>query len=379
MIAWDVKYVRRGFRPLAMKGREIFGYEDGYLVSIDLTLTKISRLIQDPSDSWLKWLGRRVRIIERIFRLGPSTAIYFEDTLYVAHKSTIIAYDIKTKTSMTAFVIPENRGILRFSEITVRQKKYIIFGEYFNNFRKSDVRIWAKEACSPRFEEISKFRNGEIEHIHGIFQVRGRILVLAGDFGDSAGIWELDFDNGKLVPLARGSQSYRSCWLHDDGSFIYYATDSQVEINSLQKLYLLNDNIAAESLRPLPGSSIYSCVSGSHVFFSSAVEPGKPTGCILLDLFSKSPGPGILDRNSKIFSLRPSSDVVQVFTAEKDLFPMRLAQFGTFLFPSGLHPENYLITYGQAVEKWDGCCVVLEGAVEVINKNRYRNQNELVK
>ena len=39
---------------------------------------------------------------------------------------------------------------------------------------------------------------------------------------------------------------------------------------------------------------------------------------------------------------------------------MRLAQFGTFLFPSGAMPADRFFTFGVGVKRYDGRCLVFK-------------------
>jgi hypothetical protein len=56
--------------------------------------------------------------------------------------------------------------------------------------------------------------------------------------------------------------------------------------------------------------------------------------------------------------------VSQLYSAEKDAWPFRLAQFGTFIFPTGIMPSNTLYVYGVALKGVDGSCLVFRRANE---------------
>lgn len=351
--------VRRGFRPLAVRENGLVGYENGSLVLVDFDLTLKRTISKIKRRHHLPILFSRFRLIERVFRLGPSAAAIHDDKLFVAHRDEIVLYDLSTGRSEIDFVVPGGRGILSFGKITLGGAECLAFGEYFANPSRHAVGIWIKKNYRGSWVRLASFSDGEIEHVHSIQQIDGRVLVLSGDFDSAAGIWELNPHNATLSPLCRGRQTYRSCWIHSVASTLLFATDTQLEANSLQSLNLFEGAIRSEKLADLPGSSIYSTCDGEKVIFSSAVEPGYDTGFFLRDILETTPGPGIKGNHSTIFIADSAAEVRMVLQARKDWLPMRLAQFGTFLFPAGAFPSDRFFAFGQAVDDWDGCCLAI--------------------
>jgi len=350
---------RSGFRPLAMHDDGILGYERGNLILVDYDLKLKHRVSQILYKSVWHRIASRFRIFERVLRLSPSTGIIFDRKLYVAHRDTIVKYSLDSGESSVDFIVPQGRGVLAFNKISVSGAEWLVFGEYFSNPDRREVSVWAKRAGDSGWIKSTSFSEGEIEHIHNVVQIRDRILVLAGDFDKAAGIWHLDFEAGRLCPLARGKQSYRICWAHDGPEGLLTASDTQLQINHLQLLALDRLPVESTKLAELPGSSIYSCSDGVRVVFSTVVEPGVVTGNAISTILDTRPGPGIREMDSSIFVLNRNGKLGKVFSARKDWLPMRLAQFGTFAFPTGDAPADRCFAYGQAVEKWDGVCLAL--------------------
>ena len=354
------KFSRFGFRPLAINGDEIFGYEAGWLISVDFRLNQQQRFVRAWSESRLHGVVARSRFFERVLRLGPSAAIFWNNQLFVAHRENIIRYDLLSRKVYLDFVVPSGRGVLSFSTVHINGEEWLVFGEYFANPHREAVSIWGKSLATGRWSTFAGFPAGEIEHVHAVQEIRGEILVLTGDFDVAAGIWALNSSTRLLHPLIRGDQRIRSCYMHDLMSAIFFATDTQLEENYLQILQKDEFRVSVKQIFKIPGSSIYSCSDGHNMTFSTAVEPGPSSSGFVLGMFDTKPGPGILGDESWIFTASSDGTIKTVFSARKDWIPMRLGQFGTFVFPSGTVPRGVIIAFGQAVRTWDGCCLVFE-------------------
>ncbi len=115
-------------------------------------------------------------------------------------------------------------------------------------------------------------------------------------------------------------------------------------------------------LAPLKGSCIYGAELKDYFVFSTATEPGKGRGNRLLDLLSRTRGPGILAPESDVVicAKEPPWQFEVLTTQRKDRLPYGLFQFGSVRFPAGASPTNRLYAYGVAnvghdlsMERWD--------------------------
>jgi len=96
-----------------------------------------------------------------------------------------------------------------------------------------------------------------------------------------------------------------------------------------------------------------------RLIFSSTVKPGALTGGRLRDIFDRKPGPRILANAAALYSFE-EGQLTEIFRADKDRWPMRLAQFGTFQFPTGIMPADRFFACGQALKGQDGHCLLFK-------------------
>jgi hypothetical protein len=303
---------------------------------------------------------------ERIFRGGIQTAELIDDHhLLVVTRSTIWCVNIETGKVSLDFEIPGGRRLLFLTRVSggINQRSKIVFGEYFNNPNKESVRIWSR-SCTPisNWEVAYTFASGEINHVHNVCTggQLNELFVLTGDFGLGAAIWKTDNSFAKLNPVLRGSQEFRATWLRVYGNSLIYATDSQMISNHLKTLLSFDSDAQAVDLAPIEGSSIYFQHSSDGTYFSTAVEPDEPTGNWLKDIFSRKIGVGIRSANAALYFYHSNSALTEFFKAEKDLYPFRLGQFGTFVFPGGISPNNLLAVQAVALKDLDGHCLVFK-------------------
>jgi len=258
------------------------------------------------------------------------------------------------------FWIPDNRRSLGFCELSNRDgTKELVFGEYFSNPKRRPVRIWGRNSGAAKWLQRAEFCAGEIEHVHAVTFVNGQVYVLTGDFDQAAAIWISDTEFSALLPLKRGRQEFRAAWMETIGGRVFMATDTQLESNHLLEFRIENGvDVTLQSLAGLDGSSIYSGRGPKEIFFSTTVECGEPTGNFIRDLLDIRPGPGMLSSKAFLMSIDDQGLVTELYSADKDSWPFRLAQFGTFIFPSGIMPPDTLYVYGVALKGVDGRCLV---------------------
>lgn len=345
-----------GDQPVFCTVEHLYLFRRGYLYRTDHELAGRTRLARIPADRPL--ISRGPRLLQRIFRTAIQSAAQCDaNTLLLARRSRIWRIDLNTRAVALDHAIPGGRSLLALSRITSAGADWLVFGEYFHNPDRAEVRLWRRRCIKEaQWEVAATFPVGEIDHVHAIQQLSdGRIYVLTGDFDEAAGVWEADADLSNLKPVMRGHQQFRACWWFECQGQVVYGTDSQFENNNL--LLLRPGDHAAKVVRELPGSCIYHGRTGANLVFSTTVEPGASTGRFARDLFSRAVGPGITG-DPTIFYY--SDQLSKIFAAPKDGWPSRLGQFGTFMFPAGTAPDNRIYAYGVAVKNYDGDCLVFE-------------------
>ncbi|VVE50083.1 hypothetical protein [Pandoraea cepalis] len=306
----------------------------------------------------------RLRILERVLRLGISSFIFLDEEIGLAvRKGEIWRVNVRTGEVVLEMRIPGGKAVLALSTVTDHRRKTstVMFGEYFENTQLDEVNLWGRPAEGiGEWNIIGTFPRNTINHVHSIVPApeRNGALVLTGDFDQAAGIWFYSPESGALTPVLVGSQAYRAAWLRKQGDDYVFATDSQLSQNYVSKLRFSANAANVEVLKGIEGSSIYVGMGEDITYFSSTVEPGAPTKNTVIDYLSNRPGPGILSTNAHIYAMTNTDDVESIFHAKADMLPLRLAQFGTFIFPSGLLPDGVCYAYGQALRKYDDCCMM---------------------
>jgi hypothetical protein len=358
---WDIKVKRKNFRPLAINKKGIYGYELGNIILVDMDLKKIATISHDKIYSSFFSFFSNMRFVDRIFRLSPTTASIINNQMVLFVKSDIINCDLQSGRIYKEFTIPDSRKALGVSYIKTNSgENTLVFGEYFDNPGRDLVRIWIRNNTTCMWSVVAEIPAGEIEHVHSVIQTGEDIWILTGDFDHSAAIWKTDISFTSLKPILRGKQTYRCAWMCELGGRLFYATDTQLEENFIYEVKAdTNGEINSYKLDSIEGSSIYYTCNHNNCFFSTTVEGGAPSGNLLIDIFDRRIGSGIKSKNACINLLNSNGQIENIISAKKDFLPHRLAQFGTFMFPSGLMPKNTCVAYGVSLEGLDNTCFVL--------------------
>ncbi len=355
---YQIKASLKGFKPLCYVRDFLLLSKGGEIYVSDLELKNVHK-VANIRLGFKKSIFSKFRLSARLFRLDINYALNVNDTFaLIVFRDKIWRLDYSTWTLSLEFTIPEGRTALYMTHIKghVGNKTVIAFGEYFNNPDKVSVNIWQKDfsLVNDNWTVAHVFSSGCINHVHNIIAGSENCYILTGDFGGGAAIYESDISFSKVTVMLSGTQSCRACWAIEDQSGLIYATDTQLEKNKL--CFLAEGNLS--ELDQIEGSSIYYGQNADGYFFSTAVEPGEPSGIFLKDILSNELGPGILSNHSYIYKLGPDG-ISKVFLGTKDSVPMRLGQFGSFMFPSGKRDDGNLIVYGTALKSFDGCSVLI--------------------
>lgn len=362
MTQWKLTNMAKGLRPLAVVPEGLVCHHRGALYMVGHDLKCPTLLCRLPGGGFARAVARRFRLLDRVLRASPTHAVVVGDAVLVARRSEIWRCSLSDGSVNLDFQIPDGRRSLGFGLIEQPDGSTdVVFGEYFQNFAQQPVRIWGRSGRDGRWTERTTFGAGEIEHIHAISAIRGHVYVLTGDFGAAAGIWVSDAAFSGLRPLLRGQQAFRAAWMDELGGQVYYATDTQLEVNQLHMLCMGDGGAASvRALTALGGSSIYAGRGRTEIFFSTTIECGPPTGSFLKDMLDTRPAAGMSSAQASILAVDGQGQVSKMFSAKKDAWPFRLAQFGTFMFPSGLMPLDTLIAYGVAIGGADDTCLVFK-------------------
>ena len=336
---------------LAARGLELFRCDN------DLRIH--DRIAQLPSNR-RDWAFARSRLYRRLHRTEPTDAVMLDGgSVLVNHRNNLWLVDLERGRVALDFAIPKNRFALRLTATdfpTGDGNPVVYFGDYMSNPTKSTASVWRRSPEAGHWGRVFTFAEGQVNHIHDVVPdpYRECFWILAGDFGHAAGIWRATPDWSSVQCVLRGDQRYRAAWLWPRPREVYYATDSQLEPNSLMRLEHDSHGWRALPVAGLPGSSIYGAASGDAYYFSTAVEPGMPEGSRLAVLTDRTPGPGIATTTAHVFRLNSDGQMTMLLEAEKDFWPMRPFQFGTFHMCA---TEGGAFAYATALKTLDGMTV----------------------
>jgi hypothetical protein len=368
-----MKHLRslRGYRPLAFVPEGVLLAKGYDLYAADFDCLRLRRIGAVPHARSAGVL-RRSRTVERILRLGIRFGCRIDEGSYLlAERNRLWLLDLPSATVRLDHVIKNGMKPLWISRIHGIDgfTDGACFGEYWYNAAKDPVNIWVRSQQGV-WRIAHTFEKGTIEHVHGIVpdQRRGIVWILTGDYGDAVGIWAARRDFSEVLPVLVGAQDFRCCWLAFSGEEIIYATDSPLAFNSVRRLILpprfeqSRDPWAgtrSESFMEISGSSIYSCRVQDQVVFSTTVEPGLPTGKKLRDWLDSRPGPGIKGLYTDLM-IGTHAGFSLAGRWPKDRWPLRLCEFGSISFPTGINPGRYLYAYFTGLAQNDGKMSIFE-------------------
>ena len=219
----------------------------------------------------------------------------------------------------------------------------IYYGEYCNNPRRIPMRIFCSKDNGETWAVAYTFGEGEINHIHGIFNdpYTGRLWTATGD-DDAACIFGYTEDGFKtFVKKYVGTQQYRVCAPLFTEKEIIFATDSQYEQNYIRSIDRKTGEV--KNLQAIQGSGIYAVQNGNLMMVSTTVEPSKVN----------------LDKRSHLWYSFDGHNWKELISFKKDIWKKTYFQFGSIRFPHyEVENENAIFT-GRAISILDGKTMIV--------------------
>lgn len=213
----------------------------------------------------------------------------------------------------------------------------IYYGEYCYNPARHPMRIFQSKDNGNSWSVAYIFGEGDVNHIHGIFQdpYSDKVWVATGD-DDEACILGYTEDGFKTFEREfEGKQQYRVCSPLFTEKEIIFATDSQYAQNVIRSI----DRVSGEvkDLCKIQGSGIYAAQNGNLMMVSTTVEPSKVN----------------LDRNSHLWYSFDGHNWKELCSYKKDCLKDTYFQFGSIRFPNYEGECPYLAYNGRALKKID--------------------------
>lgn len=290
-----------------------------------------------------------VRLTDRLFRMEPRSLERITEGLFVySFKNTVSILDVLNK-----MIVPIQQSRMGFSTVLnfCSDGNNVYWGDYGNNGGYDEVNIY-KITKDHIPHIVHSFPKGAVRHIHNvIYDSQNRYFwVLCGDNEDNAGIYKANTDWTQVAPFKTGEQKYRAVvgFPHQGG--LLYATDSVETENHLR--YIEADG-KEQVLTPINGSCIYGTEIKDYYIFSTTVESHEGGG--LRNMISTELGGGIKSRDVHLVAVRKSDMEVRVIEKyRKDIWPMKIFQYGTMLFPGGQEQNDDLWFNAMACKGVDG-------------------------
>lgn len=346
-------YNKQGVLILS-KGNSLFSLQDGELVKLCSLPDKMSNKLLFASKLWI-----------RLTRYGVLCATEYNGAYYFAFNNHIYRFDLATRTLSLDFEFENGRGPLKFTVIENIKgfENGIYFGEYIANRAKKPVKIYRR---TDAWSVVYVFPEGEINHVHSLVVDKDsqKIWLLAGDFDNSAAIYSISNYFQEVEPIVYGEQKFRACVAFPYKGGLLYATDTQMEKNSIRLLQFIEKKWHSTFVADINGSCIYGCEIEGNFVFSTSTEPTEKINNKYMGLLDNQPAPGIMENKSDIILYSKESDKVEViYSAKKDFLPYRLFQFGTIMFPENSEKTDQIYAYFVGSKKHDLTTLVFQKTI----------------
>ena len=299
-----------------------------HFVSGRVTVASISNrlyLSHDCGDSWQRLctlpltLSHRVRtfsrLTRRLFRSMVHHIVSFEERrLVIVAYGRIYLYDLQKKA-----LLSEQTAICGSRPLALCQAgtSWLYYGEYCGNPYRRPVHVFGSEDGGWNWRPVYAFSN--VRHIHGVFYdlYTKAVWVTTGDTDTETGLWMTTNHFRSLRKILAGSQQVRIVQPLFTSQYIYFGTDTPLEVNYLYRWERATGKI--ESLQRVGGSVFYGCKVGTRLFFATVCEPS---------LVNRS-------RDVVLWGSVDGESWKAYMSFRKDLWPKRLFQYGQILFPNG--------------------------------------------
>lgn len=339
----DTKAVIKGYKPLYSCNDGVFLYRKGKLyLWTDGKLQLWMRLFPHSLEDCC-------RLTIRLFRREPRQAVSIGNGLLLLTASHAIhLVDINKKAIKTISTV--KKGFSDSLNILSAHGKWLaLWGDYGQNPERTEVRIYGLKP-DLNVETVYTFPAGAVRHVHNIIPKRnGGFYIFTGDLEPTAGIYEADESFANVLPLAVGAQKYRAVVGIDFPQGLVYGTDA---VNEQNFLYVYTED-GPQKIAALNGSCIYGRAWGDGLLLSTTVEPDENIRGIKA-LFSKKLGKGILSNEVHLLYLDKDFILHTLNVFKKDIWPMKLMQYGSIQFADG---EDFWL-YPVAVKENEGAAIL---------------------
>ncbi len=208
----------------------------------------------------------------------------------------------------------------------------VFWGEYFDNREREQVHIYTSPDYGLTWDVAYTFPKGAIRHVHNIVYDEWEhcLWILTGDEGRECRLLRASPDFSRVDVVVSGNQQARSVAFVPTREALYFASDTPLEQNHIYRLGRNGSLIAAAVIG---SSSLCGCRVGSSILFSTMAEPSR-VNC---------------SRAVKLYRSHDGDRWQELLHWTKDIWPMRLFQYGNAFLPDGKNTTGLLAVSTVAV------------------------------
>lgn len=359
----------KGHKPLCPSNKGLITYHKHALYILNGTDIK---KLADFKASFKDKLMSTGRVLERMTRSEPQTAVADGDALFVARRHSVEKYSLADGSLLEKE--PYRKDYIHTDRLTVIKgvkgfDDCIAYGEYFSNSKHEEVCVFTKKREGD-WTLAYTFPADTVRHIHSLVPdvANGCVYILTGDADRESGIWRATDNFASVEPLLVGNQDYRACIAFLEGDGMTYTTDIPSRQNHITRLDLKNGSV--RKLMPLPGSCTVGCRMKNRNVFCTSVEAKEPQNRgrseMIKYMLRRKLADGMLDDCPRLYVEDKNGGYVELLKCKKDFWPGGLCRFGRIL---PLYDENTdtLYVFPIAVKKYDGKLYAAKGE-ELISK-----------
>ena len=279
---------------------------------------------------WWRNLTASTRLSSRLCREGFHALVVLKSGHMVAAvpKAIITLLPGETEFRISHELLRGTRPL----HIAATPDGTLYWGEYFDNAGRKEVHIYLSVDRGITWEVAYTFPAGSIRHIHNIVydEWENCLWILTGDEGSECRILRASVDLKNVDAVISGGQQARAVALVPTRNALYFSTDTPSETNYV---YRLGRNGVLVKVATLGSSSLSACQMGHSIFFSTMAEPSRMNSSQTVKIYRSPDG----DHWEEFIQWR------------KDLWPMRLFQYGNATFPGGQNTTRLLALSTVAV------------------------------
>lgn len=322
-------------RALAWDGDTLYasrGYELLRAFIADLPHEWHWQVVGNFRPSWNRKLSVVNRLTARLSRDGfHALALLPSGTIVAAVPGAIATLKAnETEFRRTCSVVRGARPL----HITAVPDGRVFWGEYFDNAARDEVHIYGSADGGMSWDVAYTFPKRAIRHVHNIVHDRWQdcLWVLTGDHGDECRILRASYDFTSVEVVLQGKQQARAVAAVPTEDGLFFASDTPLEQNFI---YRLERGGRLSCLAPVSSSSIYGCQVGSHIFFSTMVEPSEINRDLMVRIYGAQ--------------VNQPQHWDPLLSWRKDRWPMKFFQYGNAFLPDGINSTQYLALTTVAV------------------------------